>query len=122
MRPSQTHYGNVEGSIINVAGTQICSVFMTACMGPEEDSFVTLLSLDSCMICAHQFCQYSLCFRKCDRLHRTEYSTVTYSQNYNHLEVSVLGGCSQPTIGLSTGSPMEEIEKGLKLLKGFATL
>jgi hypothetical protein len=31
------------------------------------------------------------------------------------------GGCSQPTIGLSTGSPMEELEKGLKELKGFAT-
>jgi hypothetical protein len=27
----------------------------------------------------------------------------------------------QPTIGLSTGSPMEELEKGLKKLKGFAT-
>jgi hypothetical protein len=30
-------------------------------------------------------------------------------------------GCSQPTIGLSTGFPMEEVEKGLKELKGFAT-
>jgi hypothetical protein len=30
------------------------------------------------------------------------------------------GGCSQPFIGLSTGSPMEEIEKGPKELKGFA--
>ena len=28
---------------------------------------------------------------------------------------------SQPTIALSTGSPMEELEKGLKELKGFAT-
>ena len=31
------------------------------------------------------------------------------------------GGCSQPTIGLSTGSPMEELEKGLKEQKGFTT-
>ena len=31
------------------------------------------------------------------------------------------GGCSQSTIGLSTGSPMEEWEKGLKELKWFAT-
>ena len=31
------------------------------------------------------------------------------------------GGSSQPTIGLSTGTPMEELEKGLKELKGFAT-
>ena len=31
------------------------------------------------------------------------------------------GRCFQPTIGLSTGSPMEELEKGLKELKGFAT-
>jgi hypothetical protein len=31
------------------------------------------------------------------------------------------GGCSQPTIGLNMGSPMEELEKGLKELKGFAT-
>jgi hypothetical protein len=30
------------------------------------------------------------------------------------------GGYSQPTIGLSTGSPMEVLEKGLKELKGFA--
>ena len=30
------------------------------------------------------------------------------------------GGCSKPTIGLSTGSPVEELEKGLKELKGFA--
>jgi hypothetical protein len=29
------------------------------------------------------------------------------------------GGCSQTTIGLSTGSPMEELEKGPKELKGF---
>jgi hypothetical protein len=32
------------------------------------------------------------------------------------------GRCSQPTIGLSTGTPMEELEKGLGELKGFATL
>ena len=31
------------------------------------------------------------------------------------------GKCSQPTIGVSTGSPIEELEKGLKELKGFAT-
>jgi hypothetical protein len=35
------------------------------------------------------------------------------------------GGCSQPTIGLSTGSPvgspMEKLEKWLKELMGFAT-
>jgi hypothetical protein len=30
------------------------------------------------------------------------------------------GGCSQPVIGLSTGSPMEELEKGLRELKKFA--
>jgi hypothetical protein len=30
------------------------------------------------------------------------------------------GRCLQPTIGLSTGSPMEELEKGLKELRGFA--
>jgi hypothetical protein len=30
--------------------------------------------------------------------------------------------CSQPKIGLSIGSPMEELEKGLKELKWFATL
>jgi hypothetical protein len=31
------------------------------------------------------------------------------------------GRCSQPTIGLITGSPVEELKKGLKELKGFAT-
>jgi hypothetical protein len=30
------------------------------------------------------------------------------------------GGFSQPNFGLSTGSPMEELDKGLKELKGFA--
>jgi hypothetical protein len=30
------------------------------------------------------------------------------------------GRCLQPTIGLSTRFPMEELEKGLKELKGFA--
>jgi hypothetical protein len=30
-------------------------------------------------------------------------------------------GCSQPTIGLIVGSLIEELEKGLKKLKGFAT-
>jgi hypothetical protein len=30
-------------------------------------------------------------------------------------------GCLQPTIRLSTGSTKEELEKGLKELKGFAT-
>jgi hypothetical protein len=29
--------------------------------------------------------------------------------------------CLQPTIGLSMGSPMEELEKGVKELKEFAT-
>jgi hypothetical protein len=32
------------------------------------------------------------------------------------------GGYLQPTIGLSTGSLMEELEKGLKKLRGFAAL
>ena len=32
------------------------------------------------------------------------------------------GGCSQSSIGWNTGSPMEEIEKVLKELKGSATL
>jgi hypothetical protein len=32
------------------------------------------------------------------------------------------GGCSQPTIGLNKGSPVEELEKGLKELKGFTIL
>ena len=31
------------------------------------------------------------------------------------------GRCSNSTIGLSTGSPMEDLEKELKELKGFAT-
>jgi hypothetical protein len=31
------------------------------------------------------------------------------------------GGFYQPTIGLSTGSSIEELEKGLKELKEFAT-
>ena len=31
------------------------------------------------------------------------------------------GGCLEPSIGLSMGFPMEELEKGLKELKGFAT-
>jgi hypothetical protein len=31
------------------------------------------------------------------------------------------GGCSQTTIGLSMGTPMEKLEKGLRELKGFAT-
>jgi hypothetical protein len=31
------------------------------------------------------------------------------------------GRCSQPTVGLSTVSPMEELEKGLKQLKRFST-
>jgi hypothetical protein len=32
-----------------------------------------------------------------------------------------IGGCSKPYIGRSAGSPMEEIEKVPKGLKGFAT-
>ena len=31
------------------------------------------------------------------------------------------GGCLQSTIELITGSPVEELEKELKELKGFAT-
>ena len=30
------------------------------------------------------------------------------------------GGCLKPTIALILGSPMEELEKGLKELRGFA--
>jgi hypothetical protein len=32
------------------------------------------------------------------------------------------GECPQPTFGLSTGSPMGELEKGPKELKGLAAL
>ena len=32
------------------------------------------------------------------------------------------GRCSQPNIGLSKGSPVEELEKGMKELKSFAVL
>ena len=35
--------------------------------------------------------------------------------------VKYQGGCSKSTIGLSMGSPMEESEKGLTELEGFAT-
>jgi len=31
------------------------------------------------------------------------------------------GECSQPTIELRIGSPVEELEKGLKELRGFTT-
>jgi hypothetical protein len=31
------------------------------------------------------------------------------------------GECLKPTIEMSTGTPVEELEKGLKELKGFAT-
>jgi hypothetical protein len=30
------------------------------------------------------------------------------------------GRCSQPAFGLSTGTPVEELEKGLKELRGFS--
>jgi hypothetical protein len=30
-------------------------------------------------------------------------------------------GCLKPTIGLSRGTPMEELVEGLKELKGFTT-
>ena len=32
------------------------------------------------------------------------------------------GGCSQPTIGLSMGSPVKELEKGMKEVKGWRGL
>jgi hypothetical protein len=40
---------------------------------------------------------------------------------YTHKDLSnkFRGGCFQPTIGLSTESPMEKLEKGPKELKGF---
>jgi hypothetical protein len=31
-------------------------------------------------------------------------------------------GCSQPTIGLTTWTPMEELEEGLKELRGLSAL
>ena len=37
------------------------------------------------------------------------------SENYTR------GRCLQPSIGLSMGSPTDELEKGLKELKGYAT-
>jgi hypothetical protein len=36
------------------------------------------------------------------------------------LPVPDKSGCSQPSIGLSTGSPMKKLEKVPKELKGFA--
>jgi hypothetical protein len=41
---------------------------------------------------------------------------ITLFKYYKHR-----GRCLQSTIGLSTGSPKEELEKGLIELKGFAT-
>jgi hypothetical protein len=35
------------------------------------------------------------------------------------LQRGLTSGCSQPSIGLSTGSPMKELKKGPKELKGF---
>jgi hypothetical protein len=40
----------------------------------------------------------------------------------SHLKVQIKyrSGCSQPSIGVSTGFPMKELEKVPKELKGFA--
>jgi hypothetical protein len=39
---------------------------------------------------------------------------------YHYLSDKYRGECSQPTIGLSTGSSMKELEKGSKELKDLA--
>jgi hypothetical protein len=46
---------------------------------------------------------------------RTKRSQVRSMHKYR-------SGCSQPAIGLSTESPLEDLEKGPKELKGFADL
>ena len=46
---------------------------------------------------------------------------MTVSQKARSEPYKYRGGCSQPIIGLSTRSPIEELKKGLKELKGFVT-
>ena len=64
--------------------------------------------------------------REPSRLHcevlllRREKSGVRYSSESLPVPDKYRGGCSQPTIGVSTRSPMEELEKGLKELKDLA--
>jgi hypothetical protein len=44
----------------------------------------------------------------------------TFCQSlYSPMPDKYRSGCSMPSIGLSTGSPMMEVEKGPKELKGF---
>jgi hypothetical protein len=56
----------------------------------------------------HRTKSYQATERLCKSLTKTEADTLR-------------GGCSQPTFELVMGSAMEELEKGLKELKGFAT-
>ena len=50
-----------------------------------------------------------------------ERSLIWLSLERPYQSLTNRGRCSQPTIGVSVGSPMEELEKGLKELKGFET-
>jgi hypothetical protein len=47
-------------------------------------------------------------------------SDIVVSREALPVLVKYRSGCSQPTIGLSTGSPRKELEKGPKEIKGFA--
>jgi hypothetical protein len=47
-------------------------------------------------------------------------NAASYVASYVHIKYR--GGCSQPTIVLSSVSPVEELEKVPKELKGFVAL
>ena len=54
--------------------------------------------------------------------HDTVNVVITLEKKGLHeIGIEIQRGCSQPTIELSTGSPMEELEKGPKELKGFCS-
>jgi hypothetical protein len=48
------------------------------------------------------------------------FSNIAVSQDVLPVPDKFKSGCSQPTIGLSTRSPMGELEKGPKELKALA--
>ena len=85
--------------------------------GIGEKIIQRLPHLGICPICSH-YTQALLLMPSSayGQEHDMDASSVALPAPYRYR-----GGCLQPTTGLSTGTPMEELGEGLKELKGFST-
>ena len=108
--------GLLRGSFQKLKFGQICHCFFPLSM--DIDVKISTLSLALCLLMCHHASYHN--YKQNLWIVRQNHINIFLYKIYCGHSVSPQQ-CSEPNIGVSMGAPMEEIEKGLKELKGFAT-